>query len=114
MLARCFRATVTTISRELQHYPYSTTEFYKAAGYTAVIEKKYAHPRDFELISAPASGACPFSRRCAPRWLLIVSVINSRRPTMFKYVKFAELPVVDQDRAVKFYTEKARSKPRSG
>jgi lactoylglutathione lyase len=25
---------------------------------------------------------------------------------MFKYVKFAELPVVDQDRAVKFYTEK--------
>jgi hypothetical protein len=33
---------------------------------------------------------------------------------MFKYVKFAELPVVDQDRAVKFYTEKARSKPRSG
>lgn len=25
--------------------------------------------------------------------------------TMFKHVKFAELPVVDQDRAVKFYTE---------
>ena len=25
---------------------------------------------------------------------------------MFKYVKFAELPVEDQDRAVNFYTEK--------
>jgi lactoylglutathione lyase len=25
---------------------------------------------------------------------------------MFKYVKFAELPVTDQDRAVSFYTEK--------
>ncbi len=25
---------------------------------------------------------------------------------MFKHVKFAELPVVDQDRAIRFYTEK--------